>query len=243
MAITERHTTGSGVKIRYLDNAPADPVGLPIVFSPGLTDFADEYVEMLEFFAPRRVLAVEVRGRGGSEAPLDGYAVADHITDLEAVIEEEGFERFHMMTFSRGTSWALDLALAAPERVATFSIGDYLAFELGLPEGWATTQMEERFRGKPMKDRVQHHVLEGLQRQSKHRQLWDRLPELNCPMLVARGSEGGLVSEENAARFKAARPDIEIVVIPGAEHDLFRPVRLAYPRAVAEFIVRRTPGL
>ncbi len=62
-------------------------------------------------------------------------------------------------------------------------------------------------------------------------------------MLVARGSEGGLVSEENAERFKAARPDIEIVVIPGAEHDLFRRDRLAYPRAVAEFIARRTPKL
>ncbi len=50
------------MRIRYLDNAPAAPVGLPILFSPGFTDFADEYAEVLQFLLPRRV-AVEVRGR------------------------------------------------------------------------------------------------------------------------------------------------------------------------------------
>jgi len=41
------------------------------------------------------------------------------------------------------------------------------------------------------------------------------------------------------ARYRSARPDIEIVVIPGASHDVFRPDRTAYPAAVAEWIARR----
>ena len=90
--VVERWTQRSGVRIRYLDNSPDEPVGLPILLSPGFTDFADEYVEVLEFFAPRRVLVVEVRGRGGSEAPTTGYAAGDHTADLRAVVDEEGLD-------------------------------------------------------------------------------------------------------------------------------------------------------
>ena len=57
--IVERWTKDSGIRIRFLDNAPESPTGLPIVFSPGMTDFADEYVEMLQFFAPRQMIVVE----------------------------------------------------------------------------------------------------------------------------------------------------------------------------------------
>jgi hypothetical protein len=38
---------------------------------------------------PRRVLVVEVRGRGRSEAPPSGYTVVDHMRDLRAVLEQE----------------------------------------------------------------------------------------------------------------------------------------------------------
>ncbi|MFI5053412.1 MAG: alpha/beta fold hydrolase [Acidimicrobiia bacterium] len=241
MTAIERFTTRSGVKIRYLDNAPADPAGLPILFSPGVTDFADEYGALLEYFLPRRVLVVEVRGRGGSEAPPTGYAVTDHVRDLEAVIEEEGIDRLHLMTFSRGTSWALDLALSNPARVASFSIGDYRAVEVGMPDTFADHMMSTTFRGKPLTERIPRHVLEELQRASRARELWDRLPELG-PLLVARGGEGSMVSDDVVEQYRAVRPDVEIVDIPGAGHDLFRPDRTAYPAAVADFLARRTPG-
>jgi pimeloyl-ACP methyl ester carboxylesterase len=240
----ERWTTRSGIRIRYLDNAPAAPVGLPILFSPGLSDFADEYLEMLALFLPRRVIVVEVRGRGQSEAPPEGYSVLDHVSDLSAVLDEEHIGRFHVMTFSRGTSWALELALGQPDRVASMSIGDYKAFELRMPPTFIESQMASRFRGKPMTERVQRHVLEGLVAESRDRQLWDRLSELPCPLLVAQpGNGGGLVTDEVAGQYRDVRPDIEVVVVPDASHDIFRPDRLYYPRAVADFIAERCPGL
>src|SRR5258708_22786202 len=146
MPIAERWTVRSGPRIRYLDNTPVEPVGLPILFSPGLSDVADEYVEMLEFFAPRRVLVVEVRGRGQSEAPPSGYTVKDHAADLEAALGENGIGRFHLMTFSRGTSWGLQLAIDNPQRVASISIGDYRAAEVALPDNFADVQLRTSFR-------------------------------------------------------------------------------------------------
>jgi pimeloyl-ACP methyl ester carboxylesterase len=242
MAVVEGWTERSGPRIRYLDNAPPDPIGLPILFSPGLSDFADEYTDLLEFFAPRRVLVVEVRGRGGSEAPPTGYLARDHASDLEAVLDAEGIDRFHLMTFSRGTTWALEVAFAHPERIASLSVGDYRAEEIGLPEGFAESQMQTRFRGKPMTERVPRHVLEQLAANSVGRQLWDRVAELTCPLLVAQaGGEGGILSDEQVRRWREARPDVEVVVVPDAPHDLFRRDRLFYPRAVAEFLARRCP--
>ncbi len=243
MTVVERWTQRSGVRIRYLDNAPAAPAGLPILFSPGLADFADDYLPLLEFFCPRRVLVVEVRGRGRSEAPPSGYAVADHVGDLAAVLDEEGIGDVHLMTFSRGTSWALDLALVDPARVASMSIGDYKAFELKLTPEFVESQMRSTFRGLPMDQRLSRHVLDGLVDDSVGRELWDRLVELPCPLLVAQpGSGRGLVSDEVVARYRQVRPDVEVVLVPDAPHDIFRPDRLFYPKAVAEFIERRCPG-
>ncbi len=188
MPFAERWTVRSGPRIRYLDNAPERPYGLPILFSPGLSDFADEYVEVLDFLAPRRVLVVEVRGRGQSEAPESGYKVADHVADLDAVLDEEGISRFHLMTFSRGTSWGLDLALNDPHRVMSMSIGDYRAVEVALPPEFAETQLHTRFRGRPMSDRIPRHVLERLAADSTGRELWPELRSLPCPLLVAHAA-------------------------------------------------------
>jgi pimeloyl-ACP methyl ester carboxylesterase len=244
MTVVERWTGRSGPRIRYLDNAPVEPVGLPLLFSPGLSDVVDEYVEMLDFFVPRRVLAVEVRGRGRSEAPRSGYTVADHVRDLEAVLDEEAVDRFHLVTFSRGTSWGLELALSRPERVASISIGDYGAVEVALSDPMLEQQLASRFRGVPMTERMPRHVLEQVAADSTGRELWEDLRRLPCPLLVARaGGTGGILGDELIARYRAARPDVEVVVVPDAPHDLFRRDRLFYPSAVAAFLARRCPDL
>ncbi len=239
MTVVERWTSRSGPRIRFLDNRPASPVGHPILFSPGVSDLAEEYLEMLEYLAPRRLLVVEVRGRGRSDAPLSGYAAADHATDLGAVLDEEGIDRFHLVTFSRGTTWGLDLAASRPSRLVSLSIADYRAEEIGLPPGFAGRQMETRFRGRPMTERLPRHVMEELVAASRPRDLWGLLATLHCPLLVARpGGEGGILTDEDVDRYRSVRPDIEVVTVPGAPHDVFRPDRLFFPKVVADFTSR-----
>lgn len=239
MTAVERFTTRSGVRIRYLDNAPAEPAGLPILLSPGFTDFADEYVETLEFMLPRRVLVVEVRGRGGSESPTTGYTAAEHADDLRAVLDEEGVDRFHLMTFSRGTTWGLDLVLAAPERCASVSIGDYWAREKGFAgdDAIVAQVLASRFRGKQMSERVAPHVVRELFAASTDRDLFDPLAATGIPVLVATGTEPGcILTPATVQEWRDRVPGVEIVTIPGASHDLFRPDRHAYPRECVNFL-------
>jgi non-heme chloroperoxidase len=238
----ERFVSNDGLRVRYLDNDPPHPQGLPVVFVPGITDFADEYESVLELFEPRRLIVVEMRGRGGSDAPLTGYSVSEQASDVEAVIAANELRRFHVMTFSRGTTPAIEVARRPPTRAATLSIGDYLAMEIALPPQFAANQWQGRWRGRPMPERVSLHVLERIQDDSQARELWADVGALGIPVLVARGTDGGIVTDPHVERYRQNIPDVEIAVIPGAGHDLFRPDRTAYPRAVLDFISRRAPG-
>ncbi len=188
--LVEGWTRRSGPLVHYLDNRPVDPLGLPVLFVPGLSDAAFEYTEMLEWMAPRRLLVVDVRGRGASDSPRTGYSAAAHAADLEAVLDEEAIERFHLVTFSRGTTWGLDLLRTNPARVASMAIVDYRAVEVRLPPTFADAQWGTRFRGRPMSERLQRHVLEEVAAASVARDLWDVLTTLHGPLLVARGWPG-----------------------------------------------------
>jgi hypothetical protein len=94
-----------------------------------------------------------------------------------------------------------------------------------------------------MGERVPRHVLDEVVAGSE-RELGDDLAKLLCPLLVAY-PEGytGVRDAHLIARFRSARPDVEVVAVRDAPHDIFRPDRLLYPRPVADFLSRRYPGL
>ncbi len=240
--VVERFADSRGVRIRYLDNQPERPAGAPVLFSMGIVDAADDYLPVFEVFGDRRLLVVEGRGRGGSEAPASGYSAPDQAGDLEAVLDDNGVEPFHLMTFSRGTSAGLQVALRRPDRVLSVSVGDYLAAEVRLPEELVEQMWATSWRGKPYPDRIARHALEGIQAESVAREYWDDLAGLGVPVLLARGQAGALIDDEREARFRQAIPGVEVVTIVGSGHDLFRPSRTAYPEAVVDFIARRCPG-
>ena len=242
MSPYERFAVSGGIKIRYLDNGLEGSGRLPILFSPGITDFADDYLAVFDLITDRRLVVVELRGRGGSDAPQTGYSARAQATDLATVVAECGISHLHLMTFSRGTTPGIELAIGDPGRVVTLSIGDYKAAEIGLPAAFVEQQWNSRWRGRPIRERVRRHVLDGIQAESADRPLWAEVASLRVPVLVARGDSGGLVDDEICATYRSSVPGVEIVTIPGAGHDLFRPDRLAYPRAVLDFIDRRAPG-
>jgi pimeloyl-ACP methyl ester carboxylesterase len=91
-----------------------------------------------------------------------------------------------------------------------------------------------------MPDRVERHVIEGIQQTSRTRPLWDEVAALKVPVLFVRGTAAGAMgaNEDVAEKYREAIPDVEIVSLDGVGHDLFRPDRLAYPGAVVEFVSR-----
>ena len=54
-----------------------------------------------------------------------------------------------------------------------------------------------------MPERLPRHVLEGIAGDSRGRDLWDGLASLDIPVLVARGADGGMVTEEQAGLYRS----------------------------------------
>lgn len=243
-----RDVDNEGVRVHYVEHVPDGPSDGPAgdrpaqVFVPGFTCAAEDYVDVLPLFG-RRVVVIDLRGRGRSDAPDDGYAYEHHVSDVAAVVADAGIGDFHLCTFSRGTTYGLGYALQHPERVRSVVIGDYQAREIPFPESFTEPFLRGRWRGEPVSVRLAPVAAHGTIRASRERSLWDELGALGRPVLVIRAGKGraneaGLVNEEIQARYRAAVPGIEIVTFEDSNHDLFRPDPERYPRTVAAFTAR-----
>ncbi|MGH3620270.1 MAG: alpha/beta fold hydrolase [Sciscionella sp.] len=72
--------------------------------------------------AGHRVIRLDWRGHGGSGAPPTGYALADLVEDVHAVLDRLEVERAHLVGHSLGGTVAAEFALHHPIRVSSVSV-------------------------------------------------------------------------------------------------------------------------
>ena len=80
-----RFAANGDTRIHYLDSRGPDR-GAPIVFVPGMTDIADDYLEIIPLLG-RRAAVMDLRGHGRSDAPDFGYDLESLAADVGAVID------------------------------------------------------------------------------------------------------------------------------------------------------------
>jgi len=98
--------------------------GLPIVLLHGMAAVTAAAVPLIPSFGERRVIAPDWPGHGLSDAaeiPRDGIRDAP-IPWLDAVLDDAGLERAHLVGHSMGAQFSLYYALARPERVASVTV-------------------------------------------------------------------------------------------------------------------------
>jgi pimeloyl-ACP methyl ester carboxylesterase len=198
---------------------------LPIVITPGLSESAEDYIPVMELLAPRRCIAITLRGRGKSDAPQFGYTLEDHISDIEAVIRHLKMNEFVLMGFSRGVSYALGYALKNLGVVKGLVLGDYPAIHSQLPPGWVEFFSSlPPWKGKSLPERMKTHALSGLQKESKQVLFWNKLSSISCPVLIIRGGKpGAALSVEDGVRYLEEIPKSNLVVFEESSHNLFEP--------------------
>jgi pimeloyl-ACP methyl ester carboxylesterase len=139
---------GDGVKINL---AKWEGSRGPILCVHGITANCRCWDVMANILAPEyRVLAMDLRGRGRSEKPDEGYNLETHLRDMNGLMDDLEIDRAVVMGHSLGAYIGLAFAAKYPERVDRLILidgGGDLSQE----------QIDQAFASiKPALDRLQH---------------------------------------------------------------------------------------
>jgi pimeloyl-ACP methyl ester carboxylesterase len=209
-----------------------------------------------------RVVRMDLRGTGGSDAPVDGpYSMELLAGDALAVLDDLGIDRAHVYGFSMGGKVAQTLAASAPERVGALVLGstapggdneverphhasvalrkanteegrDLIAHLFYTPE-WADSHPETVARILPRNPlRAQRRHYEA----SLKHDGWDRLPLIQAPTLVVHGEDDELTPVANAELLAERIPDARTLILPGARHGYPHEAAPKATEAVVDFL-------
>lgn len=142
-----------GVRLHALvyGAGPVDVLIIPGITSPAPTwDFVARWLQDLA-----RVVVLDVRGRGLSDAPQSGYQTADYVADLDAVISGLDLDRPVLLGHSMGARIAAAYGAARPGSARALLLLDppmsgpgrpyptpWASFERQLDEGMAGTDVD-----------------------------------------------------------------------------------------------------
>ena len=118
------NATVNGIRLYYETHGES---GEPLVLVHGYTgDVTDWRHQLPEFSRTHPVLAMDLRGHGRSEAPGDrSVYTVEHVTnDVEALMEQVGVERCHLLGHSMGGGIVQEIALRSPERLLSLTLHD-----------------------------------------------------------------------------------------------------------------------
>lgn len=116
--VTHHWVRARGVEFHYAEAGAGDDVVLCL---HGWPQHWYEWRHLMPALADRhRVLALDLRGFGWSEAPKEGYGKEDLADDVLAVLDELGIERVKLVGHDWGGWIGFLLALRAPQRIERF---------------------------------------------------------------------------------------------------------------------------
>jgi pimeloyl-ACP methyl ester carboxylesterase len=123
-----RWTSADGLSLHARDYAPSTDRGLlPVICLHGLTRNARDFEKLAPWIAARgrRVLAVDVRGRGLSDRDPDAsYWLPTYAEDVRRMADALGIDRAIFVGTSMGGLITMELAALAPGLIAAAVIND-----------------------------------------------------------------------------------------------------------------------
>lgn len=119
----EREVVSSGVRMHYIDAPGPEPA---LVMLHGLSANANSFAGLMAagLSTAHRIVAPDLRGRGRSDKPDAGYAIADHAADVLALMDACELDRAVLVGHSFGAYVAIYLAAKFPERVIRLVVID-----------------------------------------------------------------------------------------------------------------------
>jgi pimeloyl-ACP methyl ester carboxylesterase len=114
--MTDCYVETNGIRLHYLEHGAGDQT---LILTHGLTANAHSFDGLIQsgLADDLRVLSVDLRGRGDSDKPDTGYAMADHAADLLGMFDALGLDHVTLGGHSFGGLLTYFLAANHPDRV------------------------------------------------------------------------------------------------------------------------------
>lgn len=209
----------NGLRLHYAEQG--DPAAPPLVLLHGFTDSWFSYSRVLPALAAQyHVFAPDQRGHGDSDRPADSYAMASLAADVVAFMDALGLARAAVVGHSMGSIVAIELALAAPERLEALVL-------IGANTSWNSPELvafEEVVAG--LTDPVPAEFVREFQDSTAFEPLPAAFMErvvaesLKLPALVWRGALAGHIAADYAGRLGTI--NLPTLVL-GGEEDAYCP--------------------
>src|SRR5436309_7248213 len=189
--------------------------GPPVLCIHGITANAFCFQAIADELASDfRVFAYDLRGRGDSDKPKEGYSVPIHVADLAALIDELGLERPVLIGHSLGALIALYFAAHYPNKLSKLMLVD-----AGAPLLWKTPEEQPAWLtasisrlGTPVPSFEEY--IQRLKLAPFLGPYWNGYVELYFEHDVLRNSDGSVISKsyregvlEEGQHYDEARPE------------------------------------
>lgn len=115
--------TADGLRLTYVElgEAPETAQGLPVILIHGYTDNSRSWslpaADLARALPGRRIIAIDLPGHGGSEAPACCYAPLDLAHALAGLMDALAIPKADLVGHSLGSMTAATLAASQPQRV------------------------------------------------------------------------------------------------------------------------------
>ncbi|QYR23499.1 alpha/beta hydrolase [Paenibacillus sp. sptzw28] len=242
MAFLSGAANNNGININYYDSVGSGQSLAPVLICPGLSETAEEYLDLLEYLLPRRGVVLSFRGRGKSDTPLEGYDLQDHITDIGRVIQHAGLTKYHLLGNSRGASYALKFAQEREQanHVLSLTLIDYPPEHRQMPPGWAEDYINNYLIPFDRLGNIRAEAVWGIQRDSAQIALDHKM---KLPALVIRGLlEGSLISDHDLNKYKEIFRNLTVHEFANSGHNIRTSEKEQLEKSIADFLSSSEKG-
>lgn len=231
------------VKIHVLESGIASGKTPSLLVIGGLWEPAERAIPILSGLSGH-VVALSFRGRGLSSTPATGYDLADHLSDIDAVVKYCQLQNYCVLGFSRGASYALGWGLKNQQNMCGLILVDQPPIHIKPSPGYVEFWSSLVYLGIPILNFMRHTALEGLEREALEVDFSSQLSQLQIPItfFVGRNKEAKVqseISDETLQLYTQAIPSCEVVEFLKSGHMIPDEEQQKYIAEIASFIKKR----